>query len=146
MKLGIAILSVLLVSNAFAGTTTATGKTRKPAQATLTCPAAGTPGALDKTVALVNAAQSCYDASNIATQCAWGSSADIQIAGAATTICEKDFPNMTAPDKALYKSLDNRCGAAYSGAQDSISKSAEALCNLSAARFFSDIYNSGNPN
>jgi hypothetical protein len=105
------------------------------------CPAAGEDGALGKTVAMIKAAKSCYDADQIATQCAWGSSADVEIAGAAGDICANAFRGkLTAVDKKAYLTLIHKCQIKYANIQGTMYISAEAFCEESVGKLLSDLY------
>jgi hypothetical protein len=71
--------------------------------ADIQCPPPGEDGSFEKTVAMIKVAKSCYDADQIAKQCGWGSSADVQIAGAAGDICANTFRGKLTPaDKTIY--------------------------------------------
>ena len=115
-------------------------KNRKPAS-DVTCPPAGEGDSLQKTVDMIKAATSCYDADNIATQCAWGSSADVQIAGAAGDICAKDFKGkLNAEDKRMYLALIKKCQTKYAHSQGTMAVGATAFCEESVGKLFSDLF------
>lgn len=114
-------------------------KQRKPAS--IECPEAGTDGALEKTVSMIKAAASCYEADQIATQCGWGSSADTQIAGAAGDVCANAFRGKLTPeDKKMYQALIKKCQKKYAGKQGTIYISGEAFCEEGVGKLFSDLY------
>ena len=109
--------------------------------ADIQCPTAGEAGSLEETIAMIKAAKSCHDANQIATQCAWGSSADVQIAGAAGDICANTFRGkLTAADKTAYLTLINDCKTKHAKMQGTMWVSAEAFCEASVGKLFSDLY------
>jgi hypothetical protein len=109
--------------------------------AEIQCPIAGGEGSLEKTVALIKASKSCYEADQLATACGWGSSADTQIAGAAGDICAKDFRGkLTRIDRQIYLTLINKCPTKYALMQGTMYIGAEAFCEESIGKLFSDLY------
>jgi 3-hydroxymyristoyl/3-hydroxydecanoyl-(acyl carrier protein) dehydratase len=109
--------------------------------ADIQCPSSGEDSSLEKTVAMIKTAKSCDDADQIAKQCAWGSSADVQIAGAAGDICANTFRRKLTPaDKTAYLTLINKCRSKYAHIQGTIYISARAFCEESIGKLFSDLY------
>lgn len=94
---------------------------------------------------MIKATKSCDDADKIATQCAWGSSADVQIAGAANDVCANAFPGrLTAAHQRAYPTLIDACKTKYAEMQGSMDLSAEAFCEESVGKLFSDLYSPSN--
>ena len=99
------------------------------------------PTSAEETIAMIEATKSCDDAHQIATQCAWGSSVDVQIAGAAGDICANTFRGkLTAADKRAYLTLINDCKTKYAKMQGTMYASAWAFCQEAVGKLFSNLY------
>jgi hypothetical protein len=93
---------------------------------------------LDKVVQAIEQTKQCYDGSVIAEACAWGSSADVQIAGAAAQKCKPKFDLTTAEgknDNQLYQRLLNLCAEKLAG-EGTLHLSFISYCQLSVAKLF----------
>lgn len=95
---------------------------------------------LDKVIEAVEKSDGCYSAAKIARDCAWGSSADIRLAGAASAVCEKDFSKMGVKDKSTKQYMEKRCTEKYAKAEGTLAMSMRAHCFLGIAEFWSGIY------
>ena len=73
--------------------------------------------------------------------CAWGSSADTQLALVVISTCEKAFfPKLSALGREHYRDEMRLCAYEYSKTEGTISMSAAALCQVDVATRFA-----GNP-
>jgi uncharacterized protein len=80
---------------------------------------------------------SCQKAAQRMHDCAWGSSADTQLAPIVISKCEKTFfSKLSAAGKERYEDEMQLCAYEYSKAQGTISMSAAALCQLDIATTF----------
>lgn len=95
-----------------------------------------------ETEKMIRAAGSCFDAATIARDCAWGSSVDVWLAGAASEICEKDYKKMSAADRKTMEAMRSRCTSKYRGEEGTLYRSMEAHCQLNVSEFWSNIYSS----
>ncbi len=92
-------------------------------------------------VALISAAKTCREASDIAESCAMGSSMDVGTVGAAMTVCEVDFGKKLKPsEKKTYSSLLQKCNAKYAKMQGTMYVASAAFCRLSVSQLFSNLY------
>jgi len=103
--------------------------------ASVDCPADG-----EILIKKVEAAKSCYEATQLAETCAWGSSFDVGLAGAAGAICEKDFKKITKVDKLTKDHMIKRCRDKYKKAEGTLALSMHSFCNLEVYKFWSRIY------
>lgn len=92
---------------------------------------------LQKIVAGVKAAKDCDKAYEFASACAWGSSADTQIAGAAADICSNEMKanKADAADHRLLTQLFNACIEKWGKKQGTLYISADAFCQLEAIKW-----------
>lgn len=98
------------------------------------------PPDLDAQIAMIQGVGSCWRASEIAEQCAWGSSADIQTVAAALAVCEAEFmPHMSSADRGLYNHLQRLCEEKYKDMDGTMYRSMASFCRLKAAGFFSSL-------
>lgn len=85
-------------------------------------------------ISLIEKAESCYAAQELASACAYGSSLDIQTAGAAYGVCEAELAK-TNPSKELtdlLAGMKNKCNEKYADAQGTMYRSMNSFCHLSA--------------
>lgn len=78
----------------------------------------------------VRATQDCVRGADLAYNCVWGSSADVQIAGAAITLCEAGIAER---HQAGYRRAITRCERKYRHKEGTMYQSAYALCHLMVA-------------
>ncbi len=95
-------------------------------------------------IAQISAKKTCAEASKLAETCAWGSSIDVQIAGAAGDVCLKEGGKLSKADTALLDRMSARCVKAYSNQQGTIYRSINAFCHLSAIEFIVNLLNPEN--
>lgn len=81
----------------------------------------------------------CSDAVNIASQCAFGSSRDLEIAGAAKSVCLKEAGQLSTADQSLLASMEARCNQTYSGLAGTMYMSMNAFCHLQAVEFIRSV-------
>jgi hypothetical protein len=95
-------------------------------------------------IASIEATTTCYDASTIAENCAWGSSVDVGIAGAAYDVCLKEAGKLTSADKKLLSTMEKRCEKAWANREGSLYRSAHSFCKLDALKFVNGVANAAN--
>jgi hypothetical protein len=86
---------------------------------------------------LIENADSCYKAEQLASACAYGSSLDIMTAGSAYAVCEKEL-QQNKPSKKITATLNQMvamCNAKYSKLDGTMYRSMNAFCNLSAIQW-----------
>jgi hypothetical protein len=88
----------------------------------------------------INEATSCYQASEIAEGCAFGSSIDVAFCSGAIGICEKSMGELSAADRVLYDDLTQRCIKMHEGEAGSMYQSMSAFCQLQVARTFKTVF------
>lgn len=100
----------------------------------------GSREAFDALEKVLNQEKSCQAASRKMHDCAWGSSADAQLAPIVISKCEKTFfPTLSKAGKEYYENEMQLCANEFAKAQGTISISAAALCQLDVAtRFAAD--------
>lgn len=84
--------------------------------------------------ALVEKADSCYAAKNLAEACAYGSGLDVSTAGAAYGVCATELEK-NKPSKQLTETLSSMksmCTEKYINEDGSMYRSMNAFCHLSA--------------
>jgi hypothetical protein len=84
--------------------------------------------------ALIEKAESCYEAEALAEACAWGSSLDVSTAGLAYGVCESEL-NAQKPKKELVNTLNKMkslCTKKYSNQDGTLYRSMNAFCHLRA--------------
>jgi uncharacterized protein len=97
----------------------------------------GSPEAFDALEKALTQEKSCQAAAKKMHDCAWGSSADTQLAPIVISTCEKTFfPKLPATGKAHYEDEMQLCAYEFAKAQGTISMSAAALCQLDVATKF----------
>lgn len=92
----------------------------------------------------IEATTTCYDASTIAENCAWGSSVDVGIAGAAYGVCLKEAGKLTRSDKSLLEKMEARCAKAWSNREGTMYRSIHSFCKLDALKFVNSVSNAAN--
>jgi uncharacterized protein len=101
----------------------------------------GSPEAFDQLAKALEQEKSCQAAAKKMHDCAWGSSADTELAPIVISTCEKTFfPKLSALGKEHYGDEMQLCAYEYSKAEGTISMSAAALCQVDVATKFA-----GNP-
>jgi len=91
-------------------------------------------------VALINAPNVyCGEAINIATQCAFGSSRDLEIVSAAKAVCLKEAGNLSREDQNLLAMMERRCNQAYENQAGTMYMSMNAFCHLQAVDFIRNV-------
>jgi len=97
----------------------------------------GSPEAFDALEKALTQEKSCQAAAKKIHNCAWGSSADTQLAPIVISKCEKTFfPKLSAVAKEHYEDEMQLCAYEFAKAQGTISMSAAALCQLDVATKF----------
>jgi len=83
---------------------------------------------------IISNAGSCYQASQLAQACAWGSSLDVQTAGAAYDVCDDELKSLEPSDKltSLLKQMGNACSEKYDNEDGTMYRSMSSYCYLSA--------------
>lgn len=129
------ILSVLVVMSAaaFAAEPPPVDPSVDPS-APIVCPTTA-----ENIATMISLASSCYEASSIANQCAYGSSADLQIVAAAKDICVKEAGPLSKADQSLLTRMSKRCVQAYKGQQGTMYMSMMAFCELKAVEFINSV-------
>jgi uncharacterized protein len=101
----------------------------------------GSSEAFDQLAKALEQEKSCPAAAKRMHDCAWGSSADTQLAPIVISKCENTFfTKLSAVGKEHYEEEMQLCAYEYSKAEGTISMSAAALCQLDVATEFA-----GNP-
>ncbi len=88
-------------------------------------------------MAMIEKADSCYSAKSLAEACAYGSSLDIQTAGAAYGVCEAELTK-TNPAKNLtdlLTGMNSLCNKKYENEDGTMYRSMNAFCRLSAVEW-----------
>ncbi len=88
---------------------------------------------------MISSAGSCYEAVKIANECAWGSSVDVGLAGAASDICLKNYAQWSNKHKMVLATLAEDCDAKYAGQQGTMYLSMNAFCKLGVIQVISDL-------
>ncbi|MCC2679802.1 MAG: hypothetical protein K0R29_2378 [Pseudobdellovibrio sp.] len=85
-------------------------------------------------LALIEKADSCYSAQQLASACAYGSSLDVQTAGTAYGVCEAELAKQNPSKKltALLANMKSLCNKKYEDAQGTMYRSMNSFCHLSA--------------
>ena len=81
----------------------------------------------------------CFQAKEIANQCAFGSSRDLETAGAATEVCLKEAGKLSSADQNLLAVMENRCNQTYANQQGTMYQSMNAFCHLDAVSFIRNL-------
>lgn len=98
------------------------------------------PESNEEIVALINASNVyCKDAIDIATQCSFGSSRDLEIVGAAKVVCLKEAGILSRADQKLLTAMENRCNKAYQRLPGTMYMSMNAFCHLQAVDFIRGV-------
>ena len=97
-------------------------------------------------ISQISAKKSCYEASQLAQECAWGSNVDIQIASAAGEVCTKEMGKLKASDAKLLTTMRERCTSSHMNVPGSLARSANAFCHLSAIEFMNGIAHASESN
>lgn len=91
--------------------------------------------------AMIEKADSCYAAKNLAEACAYGSGLDVSTAGAAYGVCATELQK-NKPSKELTKtlsSMNTMCNKKYANEDGSMYRSMNAFCQLSAVEWILNI-------
>lgn len=91
--------------------------------------------------ALIEKADSCYAAKNLAEACAYGSGLDVSTAGAAYEVCAVELEK-NKPSKQLTETLSSMksmCNEKYVNEDGSMYRSMNAFCHLSAVEWILGI-------
>ena len=97
----------------------------------------GSEEAFDATAKALSEAKSCSSAVAIMHNCAWGSSADSQLAPIAIEKCEESFyEKLSESGKERYGQEMQLCAYQYAKKEGTISISEAALCQLDVAAQF----------
>lgn len=91
------------------------------------------------TLTMITNAGSCYEASKIANECAWGSSVDVGLAGAASEICLKDMNMWSDKHKLILSTLVEDCNRKYEDQMGTLYLSMNAFCRLGVAELLSNL-------
>lgn len=83
---------------------------------------------------------SCYEAVNIAENCAWGSSMDVGFTATAQKVCDTSRPALTPLQQSIYDGLVLECGEKYKNEQGTMYRSAAGFCALKVAETFASIF------
>ncbi|MCM2321776.1 MAG: hypothetical protein NDJ90_00770 [Oligoflexia bacterium] len=134
MKTLILVTFALMSTAAFAADTpakpTPSKGWRKPAHATLPCPAT-----VEQLTYAIENIPDCYAAVDMAEQCAAGTSADKPVVASATNVCVKQLPaTISKRDKSLMDQLHRRCASRWGN--DLMNASPRFFCNLNVTKFF----------
>lgn len=90
---------------------------------------------------LIDKAESCYAATNLAEACAWGSSLDVTTAGKAFDVCTMELSNNN-PSRKLTKLLTTMretCTETYDKHEGTLYRSMNAYCHLSAINWINNL-------
>lgn len=98
----------------------------------------------DETIARISEKTSCYEAKALAEECSWGSSIDVQIAGAAADVCLREAGTLSFSDMELLELMMSRCDKAYADLEGSLYRSANSFCKLEATQFITNLQNPEN--
>jgi hypothetical protein len=91
--------------------------------------------------ALIEKADSCYSAKSLAEACAYGSSLDIQTAGAAYGVCATELAKENPSKKltGLLSNMNQMCDKKYEKVDGTMYRSMNAFCRLSAVEWILGI-------
>lgn len=96
---------------------------------------------LEKVGQAIDAAPSCWEASQVAESCALGASGDAYTVPVAIMKCEADFYSKLDPaERATYSSFNDKCDAKYAGMDGTMYISFNAFCHLSVSKLYSELY------
>lgn len=88
---------------------------------------------------MISKAGSCYEASKIASDCAWGSSIDISFVATASEICLKKYDQWSTKHKLILAALSEDCNKKYEDQAGSLYRSMNAFCILGATEMLSQL-------
>lgn len=91
--------------------------------------------------ALIEKSETCYEATQLAEACAYGSSMDVMTAGTAYGVCEKELAAQN-PSKKITKLLNDmqkECSEKYDKEEGTMYRSMNAFCQLSALEWILNI-------
>lgn len=95
----------------------------------------------DQLVDDIASAETCYEASNLAESCAWGSTADLATTSAAISVCARAYEEkISRPDNAMLMALFEKCDAKYEGQDGTLYRSMNGFCRLEVSKLFSNLY------
>lgn len=91
--------------------------------------------------ALIEKADSCYAAKNLAEACAYGSSLDVMTAGTAYEVCDKELQSNkpSAQLTSTLNSMNTMCNDKYANEDGTLYRSMNAFCRLSAVEWILGI-------
>ena len=90
-------------------------------------------------ISQISSSKSCYEASQIAQECAWGSSIDVQFVGAASEICLANYDSWSDKHKIILSTLSEDCNKKYENEQGSLYRSMNAFCYLGVVEVLSSL-------
>ncbi len=88
---------------------------------------------------MISSADSCYMASKIANDCAWGSSIDVSFVAAASEICLKNYDQWSTKHKLMLEVLSEDCNEKYEGQSGTLYLSMNAFCILGATEVLAGL-------
>ncbi len=96
---------------------------------------------LDLIVEEIGKKQYCFQAVDLAEDCAWGAAADMQITSVASTICMKEFEKNKPSEKlnSQLKNMQSLCDENYNKLEGTMYLSANAFCCLNALEWVNNI-------
>ena len=105
-----------------------------------TCEASD-PSDLDAIIKVIESKKTCYQAADVARSCAFGSTADVHMVAAATTVCAEAYEKtITQADMDIMKILFNKCNDKYADRSGTMYRSATAHCGLNVVELFASFY------
>jgi len=82
----------------------------------------------------------CYFAAQIARECAWGSSIDVQFVSSAAEKCMDFEPKMKRSDKKIYNNLLTKCNKKYENQEGTLYRSMHAHCTLNVIELMHNLF------
>ncbi len=95
---------------------------------------------LDYVIHNIEAANSCWEAKNIAESCALGAGGDVGVVAVAMDVCERHMPKLSARELEMKNSMHERCNKKFEDMDGSMYRSATAFCHLSVQEMFVNLY------
>lgn len=91
--------------------------------------------------ALIQKAESCYQAKTLAEACSWGSTIDVYTVDAAYGVCDRELQQQKPSEKLtqLLTAMENTCAEKYQNQSGSMYLSMNAYCHLSAIEWVLNI-------
>ncbi len=97
------------------------------------------PSSQPEVVKAIDSQKTCYEASQIATSCAYGSTLDLGIIEAASRVCTQNIESWPLFHKWIQTNLKKSCLNKYKKESGTMYRSAEAFCQLEVDRVLSLI-------